>query len=519
MATQRLDQETTTRKSIADRTLHDTEATPLISGDVPAESSILNGHANLVSLCALLALVVNIGTILTTIPTIQIIEHIVCHDMSPDLSSFSQSSSDPRCKELDVQGELAEIRGWSNAIAILPSLLVSIPYGILADRFGRRPVLRLSVLGISLMLIQQMIILAWPNAIPVKFIVSSGLFLLVGGGPSMLIAMLMTMLADTLPVSQHTTVFSYISGISLIAQIFVTPLAAFFMSFDPWIPMWLGSGLIIIGNLLALLFPETKSSDQRSGERTTDSVTQEEEEEESNLLLVVPLLHQTLCKHICNTIAHESSHIWLSILCNRAILPLLLGFVMTQMISYTTDEMLLQYSTKRFDWKWETATYISTAGSLTTLASLCLLPYLTKNVNPPRLYFTPPTHEIFFMLCLSTVMMLGHLFLALSSKPWLLILGLALSSMGEALSLLCRAMLNSLVDAQFIALLNTAIATMEQLATLVSAPLFSYLLRSGFELGGAWISLPYFLSAATAGIIVALTLIHRVPRNKGEREV
>lgn len=54
---------------------------------------------------------------------------------------------DPACKAADVQGYLAMLRGWANTFESFPGIIGAVPYGILSDRWGRRPVLALGIVG------------------------------------------------------------------------------------------------------------------------------------------------------------------------------------------------------------------------------------------------------------------------------------------------------------------------------------------------------------------------------------
>jgi hypothetical protein len=166
----------------------------------------------------------------------------------------------------------------------------------------------------------------------------------------MLVAMLMTMLADTIPVSECTSLFSTITAVALGAQISFTPFSAFLMSFNPWISMWLGFALIMVGSLLVFLFPETKSLQHRASEQTHHAETLQDYPFSS----LQPVLSLAFAKQIWNTVAHELRCIWQFILCDWIIMPLLLSYAMIGMMDYAAGEILLQYSTKRFGWKWET---------------------------------------------------------------------------------------------------------------------------------------------------------------------
>jgi hypothetical protein len=93
----------------------------------------------------------------------------------------------------------------------------------------------------------------------------------------------------------------------------------------------------------------------------------------------------------------------------------------------------------------------------------------------------------------------------------MLILGLIPYAASQALSPLLRSIMNDMLDNPgAAALLNTTIAMVEQLALLIGAPLASWLLRVGFELGGVWIGLPYIANAGLGVILVFILLVFRL---------
>ncbi len=86
-----------------------------------------------------------------TPPINEIIEDVLCRKYHPDLyGAFASGDPESICKGKDVQRKLAMIRGWAAAFDCIPGILAAIPFGILSDTWGRRPVLVLSLIGLSL---------------------------------------------------------------------------------------------------------------------------------------------------------------------------------------------------------------------------------------------------------------------------------------------------------------------------------------------------------------------------------
>lgn len=173
-----------------------------------------------VALCVLLLVGVELGATLLAVPATRIMEAALCARMRLGLPT-------PNCKAPDVQGRLA----------VLPPLLAAVPYGVLADRHGRRPALLLAALGIFLCVAYRVLVLALTHVVPVWAVLFAGLCTLVGDGPSLLVAVVLTTVADTVPAAQRTAVLFGLSAVSLAAQMLSSPLSALLMARDVWLPM------------------------------------------------------------------------------------------------------------------------------------------------------------------------------------------------------------------------------------------------------------------------------------------
>lgn len=81
-------------------------------------------------------------------------EDNLCRMRYPDAGHGNVSAlvpNDPRCKGSEVQSELSMLQAVELSIGILPSILTSVLYGVVADRYGRRPILALSILGLFIL--------------------------------------------------------------------------------------------------------------------------------------------------------------------------------------------------------------------------------------------------------------------------------------------------------------------------------------------------------------------------------
>lgn len=77
--------------------------------------------------------------------------------------------------------------------------MLAIPYGILADRRGRRLVVALGVTGQVLGDTWIFVVLTFFKTFPTSAVYSASLFRIVGGGSSVLSAVLFAIIADATP--------------------------------------------------------------------------------------------------------------------------------------------------------------------------------------------------------------------------------------------------------------------------------------------------------------------------------
>lgn len=81
---------------------------------------------------ALLKLVITTKAMLLMMPLMRLVEDHICHkhyNLGP-----SESIPEMKCKEDEVQKQLAWLGGWQSLIGAVVNMIVAFPYGILSDR-------------------------------------------------------------------------------------------------------------------------------------------------------------------------------------------------------------------------------------------------------------------------------------------------------------------------------------------------------------------------------------------------
>jgi MFS family permease len=81
----------------------------------------------------------------------------------------------------------------------LISVILVVPYGIVADSYGRKIVVFLSAIGLILQEAWAILSLQFFWIFPTKAVYFASVFRVIGGGNAVLLAMLLTMLSDVSP--------------------------------------------------------------------------------------------------------------------------------------------------------------------------------------------------------------------------------------------------------------------------------------------------------------------------------
>ncbi|OOG01168.1 hypothetical protein ASPCADRAFT_137477 [Aspergillus carbonarius ITEM 5010] len=431
---------------------------------VQRKSATRRAHRVLLSAC-LIAVTLDFGNYLSVAPQLQAFESIICQRLHPELFANIPGGglplvASPSCKSADVQGDLALLKGWMNTFDQLPGIILALPYGLMADRIGRKPVLAMSLLGIIMEEIAIRFISIW----------FTPLFQIIGGGSQITNSVAWTIIADVFPVEKR----------------------AWIMSSSIWIPWMLGLVCEIVGALIVLLLPETKpkSAGNPGGEVESEIANRPEGSPAFTWSSIVRFARSQITELKDFVCEYPSS------------LVVSLAFFMSS-YGIVAVSFMLQYVSRRFSWSLaEASLLIAVKGVLNCLALVLILPMVSKLLGR---YFAPVKRDHRITLGSACILVSGFGFMSLASHPALFVVGVALVALGWGYYAALRSVSSALVGQSHIGLLNTTMALAQSVGLMVSGPLLAGLFRAGLAWDGIWMGLPWMFGVTlyvAAGLAV-----------------
>ncbi|EFY91813.1 hypothetical protein MAC_02098 [Metarhizium acridum CQMa 102] len=452
----------------------------------------------IVFLAAVMKFCITSSGMLLLIPVYRLLEDALCHVYYEDDSY--DIIDEMKCKVDDVQSRLASLIGWCGLFNSVMTLLVTFPYGMLADRIGRKPTAVLAYVGLAISF----------SFTPLMFgvfqdtlrrnpyiIMTASLWILLGGGVPVLLNTLYAVAADVSTEQQKAASFLYLTFGATLGGLIGPLLAGVLMTnFGPWVPVYVA--LTVTPFMLCVFFfiPETLNVETRTLRNKDQTFAQAFKEHVGKGL--DDLMHSVdMIKNI-----------------NIPLLLLTFFFQSARFAAYTS--VLAQYISKHFGWKLaETSLLLSPLGVL-NLIILVALPKLSEILVSRRFKFTVFGKDLFLTQASTFLIILGALIEAFSHNVILFLFGLFIGTFGAADSPLARATVSHYVDAKSISKLYALIGMMEVSGSFIAGPVLAKLFNIGLERKGIFIGLPWFYMAFLCGIaFMALLFVRPPPGNKG----
>ncbi|KAL4885709.1 major facilitator superfamily domain-containing protein [Aspergillus karnatakaensis] len=453
----------------------------LQDADADTDISDSNIRCRLVITLIFILLALETGGHIIPGPMLRIIDGIVCDRYwrvhGPEQIPPDGPMPERLCNLTAVQTEVAQVKGYSDMLEGLLSTLCATPYGYIADRYGRRLSIRLTIPGFVLNGLITNCVLWFNNIFPVRGIWLASCSWIIGGGPTVAMAVIWTMLADLTTDSNRAVLFFRV-GLASQAVAFVPSAgSSIFTTVDPWIPLLVGCGIILIGLAAAWGLPDTISMDKGHESSTDDNQVENDNESTISACSAKGAL---LCEKFSSLV-----NPYLFIFTTARLLSFLFSLTLYR-VALGSSLFLTQYISTRFNLLLATAQFISSLHSLATIPVFAfLLPYLTNRT----LALLPPSKRDLCMarysiLCLS----LGCIGIGLSPVPSLVVLSLCIHALGAEFPLAARSLVTAL-----------------SVGSVVGSAVATNVFRAGLGLdkgkGGGGTGLVYVLSGVVFGVV------------------
>ena len=218
----------------------------------------------------LVILLIAVGEEMLESPMTRITEAVICYrhyeDVDPSKLLIGREGIGPGatggvaelyCKVDAVQSKLATLRGWTHLFDSIPGLLLAVPFGWAADRYGRRPFVMLGIANFVLRNARFQLVTWFWQAFDIRAIWLRSLSGFITGGGKVVTALFFVMVSDVASEARRADIFLQMGAFNLVAMLTMPPLSAWLMRINPWIPAFSGTILQMTSVFVFSLCPET----------------------------------------------------------------------------------------------------------------------------------------------------------------------------------------------------------------------------------------------------------------------
>ncbi|KAI0395036.1 major facilitator superfamily transporter [Xylariaceae sp. FL0594] len=488
--------------------------TPATSGITTADGggplpTAPKSHA-VANLLCLVILVAASAAGFTYIPLTRLVEDAFCRQYyGSHAGEIPDGPIDERlCKDRHIQTQVAFVFAVSGALDAVVGFLAALPWGMAADRIGRRPVLALALLGGSLSCVWWLVVLWLHPLLPIwlGFISSAALFL--GGGNAVMMAVVLSIITDVTTEETRAVFFMRLHTASMVGNLVSPGLSSVMMNLTgPWPVMLVGIACLLISAAAAVLFiPET-------GRRPEAKDTSESH----------PSDFKTHIKHALEQFKHS-----LPMLRSPSLAILLVTSLLAQPIMPATMQLMIQYVSKRYDMAIKDTGFVQMIyGAAQAFQALVGLPILSRVMMATMTttrsssssahrhsHGVEQRRDLALARCSFFILVPGLLLLGVAPTLATLVFGLLVLSLGSGFNSFTKSLMSLYVDHAHRSRLFSLVGMVEVVGSVYSGPMLAGLFSSGMKRGGVWIGLPYFVLSSITAVASVLLLLVQVPQAK-----
>ncbi|KAI1165965.1 major facilitator superfamily domain-containing protein [Nemania serpens] len=433
----------------------------------------------------------------------RIFEDILCRQYYDQIRSNDEPIDEGMCKAPAIQSKLAYLFAILDSFNSGVGILAALPWGIVADKIGRRPVFVMGLTGMSISILWIMVVGWFSQTFSPRLIWLSPVFYLLGGGNPVLSAIVHSMTLDIVPESERASCFMRIHGASMVGNLLSPALASITMaSTGPWPTIFISFLLTGLPAPLIFLVPETLKRRDPDDSDEPDS--------------------GTLKGHLTQSLSELKK----SATMFRA--PSMIIILLITMLQVTlvmcTLQFLSQFASTRYDIPLADTGFIQSAyGVSFIMVSFLILPYvssaLLKPGAPAFLRFNDDRQRDLFLARSSYVAsMIATFILGLSGTLPGFVFGLVILAFGVSGEGFLKSIATLYVRPEHRSRLFTILALTAMSSNLWASPALAALFSLGMRLDGIWIGLPYFGISGLCIIMFSSSLFIKPPPSPGVDE-
>jgi hypothetical protein len=334
--------------------------------------------------------------------------------------------------------------------------------------------------------------------------------------------------------------------VSMGADFASSAVSSWMMTWDPWLPLMIGWGIVLAGVLCSVTLPETMhvSSARRTERSASVELThlasengdqkgapQKEERQihpdDSDVDSVegdrLPFTLRSAAKRPFLRRMYSRSRQYFTpysfILRNKQIVLLLTAFLVYR-LSRGSSWFLVQYISTRYKWTLAEANLlISFKPALTIPLFLFILPALSRHLLR-SMHTSKKDLQLarVSIICLC----LGTLGIGLSPSIAALVPSLLVQTAGSGFLYLIRSLITTMVKQEETARLFTIIEVLQAVGNVIASLSITTVFQVGLELGGSWIGLAWMMTSTAFALVGAAVWCFRLPpvvESKSEAEL
>ncbi|KAF7558684.1 hypothetical protein G7046_g5482 [Stylonectria norvegica] len=437
---------------------------------------------------------------LLLVPFARLIEDVFCHAYYED--SSPGMIEEMKCKVTEVQSKMAFLAGWTGLVNSIIGLVVAFPYGMMADKLGRKPTVIFAYFGVTISFTFGPIML-WVFQMQIRrnpyLLMLGSAFQVLGGGVPVLLNTLYSIAADVSTETDKASNFLYLTFGATSGGLLGPVLAGLLMErYGPWMPI--SVVLVVTPFLFIVMFflPETLTVNTKA--------------QQSGAPEPAMASFKDYTAHGLKELAQS-----LNMLKNINI-PLVMVTFFVQNARFTAyTSTIAQYVSKHFGWRLaETSLLLSPLGLL-NLVVLASLPKISQILVSPRFRMTAFGKDLFLTRISTCILVVGAITQGLSHNVVLFLFGLFISTFGAADSPLARATISHFVPAEFTSRLYALVSMIEVTGSFIGGPVLAWCFDQGMRKGGILMGLPWLYVGFLCSLAwVALLFVTPPKKHWGE---